>query len=245
MEEKKKHSHAGHRQRLKEKAVKAGIEHWPEHEVLELLLMYAIPQKDVNPLAHELIDKFGSIAGVLDAGYKQLEDVKGIGSSAATLLSLLPDMFSRYNTSKNKEPIILDTTYKCVKYFNDSQRVKSFEQFYVFCLNAKKKLINTTHIDSALASAVTVPIKDFAHIVAQCKAIVVVHTHPGGDSHPTQTDIIATERLMRVCNTLGVSFDDHIVIAENEYYSMAHSGILRDIDNHIEYGTPLPVVDKM
>ena len=244
MEQNKKHSHAGHRQRLKKKAISAGIEHWPEHEILELLLTYAIPQKDVNPLAHELINQFGSIGGVLDAGYEQLCKIKGIGESAATFLSLLPDVFGRYSISKNKGQIILDTTYKCVQYFNSSQRVKSFEQFYVFCLNAKKKLIKTTHIDSALASAVSVPIKDFVETVAHCKAIVVMHTHPGGDSHPTQTDIDATKRLMEICNTLGVFFDDHIIIAENEYFSFSHSGLQQDIMNNIKYGAPLPRVRR-
>lgn len=246
MEQKKKHSHAGHRQRLKEKAASAGIEHWPQHEILELLLTYAIPQKDVNPLAHDLIDQFGSISGVLDAGYAQLRKVKGIGDSSALFLSLLPDVFSKYNASKNLDPIILDTTYKCVTYFKQLTHVRTYEQFYIFCLNAKKKLIKTTHIDSALASSVNVPLKDFVQTITTCssKAIVVIHTHPGGDSRPTQADVTATKRLIEICNTLGIMFDDHIVIAENEYYSFAHSGLRDDLISHVKYGTPMPQIDK-
>ena len=242
MEQKKKHLHTGHRQRLKKKAVNGGIEHWPEHEILELILTYAIPQKDVNPLAHGLIDQFGSISGVLDAGYRQLIKVKGIGESAATLLSLLPDIFSKYNESKHSESTILDTTRKCVDYFKSINRVKEHEQFYVFCLNAKKKLIKTTHINSTFKSSVTFSVTEFIEIITSCstKAIVVLHTHPSGDSNPTQADIYATKQLMNICNTLGIVFDDHIIIADSEYYSFSHSGLRDSIKAHLKYGTPLP-----
>jgi len=232
MEEKKKHSHQGHRQRLREKAHKAGIEHWPQHEILELLLTYSIPHKDVNPLAHDLIEQFGSIAGVLDAGFEQLRKVNGVGEHTAIFLSLLPDFFNKYTASKNMDPIILDTSYKCVNYFRSQSRVKQFEQFYIFCLNAKKKLIKTTHIDSVLASSVNVPLKDFVETITccSCKSIIVMHTHPGGNCQPTKSDVIATKRLMDICKTLGVLFDDHIIIADNEYFSFLHSGLYFDIE---------------
>ena len=115
--EKKKNPHTGHRQRMKDKARAIGIGAWPHHEVLELLLTYAIPQKDVNPLAHELIDKFGSLAGVLDVGWEQLSKIKGLGKEASLFLSLLPDIFNKYKASKDIGSVALDTTSKCVKYF--------------------------------------------------------------------------------------------------------------------------------
>ena len=87
MEQEKKHSHAGHRQRFKNKVLETGIEHLPYHEVLEFLLMYAIPQKDVNPLAHELISNFGSFSAVLDADYDQLKKIKGVGHETALFIS--------------------------------------------------------------------------------------------------------------------------------------------------------------
>ena len=238
MEEKKKHSHQGHRKRLREKANSAGIEHWHQHEVLELILTYCIPHKDVNPLAHDLIDKFGSLAGVFDDGFEQLCKINGLGEHSATFLSLFPDFFNRYNASKNLDPIILDTTAKCVNYFRSQSRVKKYEQFYVFCLNAKKKLIKTSHIDSTVASSVNIQLKDFIEIITSCscRAIIVMHTHPGGNSQPTQSDVVATQRLMEICDTLGISFDDHIVVADNEYFSFLHSGLYYNLKSNIKKG---------
>ena len=238
MEDKKKHAHEGHRERLREKAISAGIDHWPQHEVLELILTYCIPHKDVNPLAHELIDKFGSLSGVLDAGFDQLRKINGIGDKSATFLSLFPDFFSRYTSSKNIDPIILDSTPKCVNYFRTQCRVKKYEQFYVFCLNAKKKLIKTSHIDSERSSSVNIQLKDFVEIITscQCRAIVVMHTHPGGVSQPTQSDAIATQKFMEICKTLGISFDDHIILADNEYFSFRHSGLYFRLENNIKKG---------
>jgi len=238
MQEKNKHSHQGHRQRLREKAISGGIEYWPQHEVLELILTYCIPHRDVNPLAHELIDQFGSLAGVFDAGFDQLRKIKWIGDNSATFLSLLPDFFNRYTASKNTDTVVLDTTQKCVNYFRSQGRVKKFEQFYIFCLNAKKKLIKTSHIDSTMASSVNVTLKDFVGIITgcSCRAVIVMHTHPGGSSQPTQSDVIATQRLMEICKTLGISFDDHIIIADNEYFSFLHSGLYYNLENNIKKG---------
>ena len=82
--------HAGHRQRMKERFRREGLDGFSEHEVLELLLMYAIPQRDVNPLAHTLIKRFGSLAGVLEAHESDLTQVPGVGENAALLLTLMP-----------------------------------------------------------------------------------------------------------------------------------------------------------
>ena len=124
MEQKKKHSHTGHRERVKRKALEGGIEHWPYHEVLELLLMYSVPQKDVNPLAHTLIERFGSFGAVLDAGFEQLKEVNGVGESTALFLSLLPDFFLKYTASKNVDAIILDTASKMTNYIRTIDRVR-------------------------------------------------------------------------------------------------------------------------
>ena len=232
MEQKKKHSHKGHRQRIKNKALEGGIEHWPPHEVLELILTYAIPFKDVNPLAHELIDAFGSLGGVLDAGYEQLKKIDGVGDETALFLSLLPDLFTRYTASKNVADIIMDAPYKCVNYFRTIDRVRDVEGFYVFCLNGKKKLIKTIKFNSDLPSEISVPLTSFAEkiIFKSNKSIVIMHSHPSGDAKPTSADLDATARLMSSISTLGVKLDDHIIITETEYFSFRNSGLLEDME---------------
>lgn len=229
--ENNKNPHKGHRQRMKDKARISGIEAWPYHEVLELLLMYTIPQKDVNPLAHTLIDQFGSLAGVLDADWEQLEKIKGLGKEASLFLSLLPDVFNKYKSSKNSKSIKLDTTYGCVQYFKSIDEIKNYEVFYVFCLNAKKELIKTFKFRGELASSVEFSRRDFAEKITfpKNKSIVIMHTHPGGSSQPTKTDFAATNKLFDICLTLGVWLEDHIIVAEDNFYSFLHdSGMYPD-----------------
>ena len=102
----KKAIHTGHRGRVKQEFLTRGIEGWPDHKVLELLLFYAIPQGDVNPLAHRLVDHFGSLSGVFHATYEQLLEVKGIGPNAAVLLQLIPAASARFTTSSTCSSVI-------------------------------------------------------------------------------------------------------------------------------------------
>lgn len=223
---KRKHPHNGHRQRFKDKALNGGIEHWPYHEVLELLLMYVIPRKDVNPLAHELIDTFGSFARVLNAGVDQLKKINGVGKEAALFLSLLPDIFDKYNASNNIEGYLLDTPYKCVSYFRSKYKIKRNEEFYVFCLDKDKRLIKTVVIDGGKAASIEFSITDFAEKISfeGHRSMVIMHSHPGGNPTPTMADKEATRRLMSVAATLGITVEDHIIIAESEFYSFLNSG---------------------
>ena len=100
MPDKPKNRHAGHRQRVKEEFLARGLEGWPDHRVLELLLFYAIPQGDVNPLAHELIDRFGSLDKVLDASADELKKVPGLGEHSIALLRLIPQLSGRYTAGR-------------------------------------------------------------------------------------------------------------------------------------------------
>lgn len=234
--QKKKHSHGGHRQRVKDKAIQAGIEHWPSHEILELMLMYAIPQKDVNPLAHELIDTFGSIGGVLDAGFEQLIKIKGIGKDSALFLSILPDIFSKYTASKNTGDILLDKSGRIVNYFRTIDRVRDTETFYIFCLNNKRCLIKTVKFNSDLESFIKIPLADFASKIGfkGNKSIVIMHSHPNGDVQPTQADMQATKKLIRLAKTIGVGVNDHIIITDSHYYSFLDSDLLAGLINEVE-----------
>ena len=91
--------HEGHRQRLKERFLREGLDHFEPHTVLELLLFYAVPQRDTNELAHRLIARFGSLDAVFDAAFDELCAVEGIGRNTATLLKLVPDLTRRYPVS--------------------------------------------------------------------------------------------------------------------------------------------------
>ena len=235
MEQKKKHLHKGHRQRLKDKALASGIESWHYHEILELLLTYTIPYKDVNPLAHELMDTFGSLGGVLDAGYEQLYKIKGVGHETALFLSTLPDIFSKYSASKNLDTIIMSNAHKCVDYFRSTDRVKNTEAFYVFCLNSRKKLVKTVKINSEFSSLVNVSISWFAEqiLFKENKSIIIMHSHPNGDAEPTVADFEATKMLINAAKALGISFNDHIIVTDTSFFSFADNGVLENLKQEV------------
>lgn len=236
MEQKKKQLHKGHRQRLKDKAREIGIESWPYHEILELVLTYSVPYKDVNPLAHELINTFGTFSGVLDAGYEQLLKVDGVGKETALFLSLLPDIFAKYNASKNVGAILLDDSRKCVRYFREVDRVGDNETFYVFCLNAKKELIKRIKFNSNFSSIINFPISWFTEKIVSVptKAIVVMHSHPNGNCDPTDADVEATTKLIQAALTLGIKFEDHIIVTDRTYYSFSHSKLLEGLKENLK-----------
>ena len=226
--QKKTHSHGGHRQRLRNKALAAGISHWPEHEVLELILTYAIPQKDVNPLAHDLIECFGSLAGVLDTPPNELVKINGIKDHAATFLALLPKFYEYYIHSKENNTIFLNNIHQAIKYFKKINKDNIFEEFYVFCLDNKNKLIKTIHINGMKTASIDVPLKDFSNaiLMKECKAIVILHTHPGGNCSPTNADVEATKRLINSAYTVGVDIIDHLIVCDNMYYSFSKNRLL-------------------
>ena len=135
--------HAGHRERLRERFRREGLEGFSEHEVLELLLMYAIPQKDVNPLAHTLIKHFGSLAGVLDAHESELTNVPGIGKNAALLLTLMPKLFGVYQRSSLGAKPTLSTLGDAKKFCSSLFMGVHDERFYAICLDQMGHVLYT------------------------------------------------------------------------------------------------------
>ncbi len=231
MEQKKKHSHTGHRQRVKNKALEAGIEHWPYHEVLELVLMYCVPYKDVNPLAHTLIESFGSFGAVLDAGYDELKKIDGVGHETALFLSLLPDFFLKYTASKNVDSVVVDSAHKLVNYFRTIDRVRNNERLYIFCLNGEKKIIKMVKFDADIISSVSVPLTDFSQKVAFAanRGVIILHTHPGGISDPTEADIVATKRMIKAASAVGVKIEDHIIVSNTSFFSFLDNGLMQKL----------------
>ncbi len=221
----KKNAHQGHRERFKNKAILDGIENWPSHEIMELLLMYAIPFKDVNGLAHDLIDQFGSISGVFDAGFDQLKTVSGIGDNAALFLSLMPDLFEKYLASQNLDSITLKNATDCVNYFRSTHLVRSYEQCFVFCLNSKKKLVKVPKFKSLFSTYISVSKFGFVNKVMSpdVRSVVLIHTHPNADAEPTAADVETTKDLVSMLNSLGIKVEDHIIITQTSYFSFFNS----------------------
>lgn len=219
--------HKGHRQRLKQRAINSGIENMPLHEILELILTYTIPYKDVNPLAHSLINHFGSYANVFDAGYDQLINFNGVGHETALFLSLFPKFCRIYTESKHGDKIILNNTNDCIAYLKSIVSSSNVEEAYVFCLDGNKKLLRKQCFTSNLSFLISIDNKKFANSLLdnKTKYLIMMHTHPFGNTLPSKADVLATSEILKMCRMFGITLIDHIIVGDGEYYSFNENNL--------------------
>lgn len=223
---KEKNIHTGHRQRTKREFLVTGLEGWPDHKVLELLLFYAIPQGDVNPLAHSLIDRFGSLTGVFHATFDQLRSVKGVGENTAALILLMPALGGRYLQKQTDMKEIYKTSWQ----FRDLLEPEFFgarnEKVYLVCLDGKMKLLNLRKLGEGIVDSASVTTRKVLETALACNASVVVlaHNHVSGLAIPSTDDVATTRQLARSLHQVGILLYDHFILAEGDMVSMRESG---------------------
>ena len=225
--------HDGHRKRLREKFIK-GKETFNEHELLELLLGYSIARKDTNALAHELIDKFGSLNGVLSATPETLAKVKGVGETTANLLSLVG--YVSLLKRKESSPIKMNTLDASKKVALEVFSNLDHEVFFVFYLDAQKRIISSTKFDDGDVSNVSIDFEDITKgiLIHNPKSIVVMHNHFSKYPLPSENDDKATAKLYTFLSFHKVSLLDHVIVSGKEVYSYYYDGRLEKIKTTVE-----------
>ncbi len=228
MSDKKKNYHEGHRQRIKERFLTEGLDSFEDHQVLELILFYAIPYRDTNELAYRLLEEFGSLSGVLEADYYDLQKVDGVGKNAASFLTLLPFAFRRYQKDKYSAKILLETTESLGKYAMDLFIGRVYEAFYLLCLDSQNKLNRAALIQEGTINEVTVYPRIMVEIALRHKAktVVLVHNHPSGLLRPTAEDMTLTWKMIDVMRDINITVADHIIVGNGKYYSFSEHGVL-------------------
>lgn len=222
--------HEGHRQRAREEFLRRGLEGMPDHRVLELLLFYAIPRGDVNPLAHELIRRFGDLAGVFHATYDQLLEVEGIGPNTAALIRLIPAAAGRYleRRSDPGEQLLAPWQFRELLFpcFFGARN----EQAWLVCMDGKAKLIACRPLGEGIADQVAILSRKVVETALSCNAsrVVLAHNHLSGIALPSNADMRATRELRRLLEQVSVELVDHFIFADDEMVSMAESGWLSD-----------------
>lgn len=219
--------HDGHRQRLIQRFLEEDLDSFEPHNVLELLLFYAIPRKDTNELAHVLMNTFGSLKGVLDAPYEELLKVSGIGPNAAALLKLVPSLTRTYYSSDERS-IILDTSEKSGEYFLPYFIGQTEEVVRLACLDAGGKVISNQLLHRGSVNAAEVNIRKIVNHALRNNAVGVIlaHNHPGGLPLPSEEDVLTTKSLREALMPMGILLMDHIIVAGQEFVSMARSGVI-------------------
>lgn len=230
MAEQKKSIHTGHRQRMREEFLVRGLEGWPDHRALEFLLFHAIPQGDVNPLAHALIDRFGSLAGVLHATYEQLLSVKGVGPVTAALILLVPAMGGFYLRERTDLNGIYQTSWQFRELLEPEFFGARNEKVYLVCLDGKLKLLSLHKLGEGVADAATITTRKVMETALSCNASVVVlaHNHTSGLAMPSTEDIITTKQLAQSLFQVGITLYDHFIIVDGDMVSMRESGYLKN-----------------
>lgn len=220
--------HEGHRLRLKQRFLEEGLDNFEQHQILELLLFFVIPRKDTNPLAHELLNRFGSLSSVLEAPPSELEKVPGVGASTALLLSLIPHLTRAYLKDKGGDKPQLNSSSKAGEYLKVLFYGRPYEVFYVLCLDAQNRLnypalVHEGTIDSAPVYPRLIVETTLRH---KASSIILAHNHPGGTLQPSSADIDATRRIVAACEAISVRVVDHIIVAGDNYFSFADKGML-------------------
>jgi len=227
--------HKGHRERLRELALK-GVQNLPEHQVLELLLSYVIPQKDTNPLAHSLINKFGSLAGVFEATPAKLKQVNGIGDVAASFISICSQIPQIYKNSKIKDKVILTSPKHAIEYFNNIISIGAVEKFYIAYLNSKCEVVKSENFSNGSISQIAIDIKELTYNILEQKAsgVIICHTHPTGKAQPSKEDINFTKKLTLTLQTMGIRLLDHIILSNEEHFSFLNEGLLDEYKSELK-----------
>lgn len=219
--------HDGHRQRKKQQYAREGLGHFADHEVLELLLYYAIPRRDTNETAHRLLDHFGSLEQVLRAPAAELQKVDGVGESAALLLTLVPDVMHRARRTTPEEKV-LNTVEKTGRFFLELLRDQRREVLWQASLDAKGKLLACRQISSGSVDAAVLSIREVVEnaLHADASGVVLAHNHPSGIALPSVEDQQVTLQAKQALETMGIRLIDHIIVADDDFVSMAASGLL-------------------
>ncbi len=209
---------------MRKRFLEHGIDNFADHEILELLLFFAIPRGDVNPLAHRLIDEFGSLAGVLEASPADLGKVAGVGESTAALLHLMPPLLKRYQMSKITGQIY-NNTEKLANLLLGYYADKPMETATAVLLDNMCRLIRICEIGQGSACAVKISDRKLLQVVLQYNAanVVLAHNHPRGECLPSRADLNETARLRSLLKQIDVHLVDHIIVAENNWITLAGS----------------------
>lgn len=219
----RKNPNAGHRQRMRERLGKHGLENFHSHEVLELLLFYSLPRVNTNPIAHALLDEFHSLSAVLDADVTDLKRVKGINDNTALFLHMLPELFRLYQIDKQKETKVLDTTQKLMDFVKSQLTALTTERLLLISLDESLHLISCDMISEGTTQETQLDV----HRIVECAirrqsfCVVLAHNHPNAEAVFSDADIFATECLRRSMNNLKIKLIDHIVVGKyNDAVSM-------------------------
>lgn len=221
--------HDGHRDRLRDRFREHGLDSFNDLNALELLLFYAIPRRDTNEIAHALLDHFGSLHAVFEASEQELCAVPGVGLQAATLLRLLPQVMRKSACSKAVNIKTIRTTAEAAKYLIPRFLYEQDEVILLLCLDSQKRVITCAEVGRGVVNASETSLRRIVETALKHKSasVILAHNHPDGVACPSVEDDVMTKQIFRSLSLVGISLEDHIVVAGEAYASFRDIGMLR------------------
>ena len=220
--------HDGHREKMRRRFRETGLEGFADHEALELLLYYAIPRRDTNPIAHALMDRYDSLSAVLNAPVEDLQKVEGIGESAAVLLSLVARISRKARLADAAQETVLNSSERAGTYLLERFSGETREQVYLLCLDRKGKLLACKRLADGDVASADLNIRKVVEtaLLTSASAVILSHNHPSGVALPSHEDEIATIQIRDALAAVDVHLVDHIIVADDDYVSLRHEGLL-------------------
>lgn len=217
-----------HRQRLRARFMAGGPAAMPDYELLELVLFRAIPRRDVKPLAHELMERFGDFNRVISAPESRLRDISGVGDAVVIELKIIEAAAQRLARARVLQQHVMSGWDALLDYCHTTMAHRETEQFRVLFLDRKNVLIADEEQAKGTVDHVPVYPREVAKraLELNASALILVHNHPSGDPTPSQSDIDMTEQVSRACDVLGLTLHDHIIIGKSRELSFRSEGYL-------------------
>ncbi len=218
----------GHRKRLLEKFTTAGIEALHDYEALELLLTFVIRRQDVKRQAKVLLEKFGSVKGIMDAESDDLRTVPGIGDRSAILFKLIKEISSLYLKQKAMEKKQVSCTMELLDFCRTKMGGKKDEEFCVIYLDAQNQIIEFETVQKGIVNQAVVYPRQVLESALKKKAtaIILAHNHPSGHVRPSDADIRLTKTIQETAKVLDILVHDHIIIGEDRFFSFREEGLM-------------------
>ena len=220
--------HKGHRQRMRERVQSYGLDSLAEHEALEYILYLTNAQKDTNGIAHDLIDRFGDFAAVMEASEEELCTVEGVGPATARMLHLVPQVCRYYGRSRTSTTRCIQTTEQMGSYLMAKFAWSDYERAMLVSLDSRKRVRAAVWLREGTSDRVSLDIKNVvaAAIKGGTDAVVLCHNHPNGVALPSLEDMETTGSIARALGLVNVHLLDHFILTDTEYFSMREANRL-------------------
>ncbi len=219
---------AGHRARLRKRLLDGGAEALADHEVIEYLLMTAIPRRDTKPIARTLLKQFGSLAGVFNADPAALARHPGMGETSAAALRIVALAARRLARTQATAQPVLNSWQALIDYLTIDMAHLTVERVRVLYLDTKNRLIRDEHVtDGSIDEAAIHPREVIRRALdLGATAIIIVHNHPSGSPEPSRADIQITNRIGEAGRLLGITVHDHVIIGREGHVSLKAKGLI-------------------